>query len=110
MDFEDGNRDGQGRFIKGNKAGRGRPIGSRVDALRRSLIEAVTVEDIKTIIQAVIRQAKSGDLNAAKLVFSQVLGNPANMDIIERQGLQTIEDVEEKARKDAEFSERFDIF
>ena len=108
MDFSD--RDNQGRFTKGNKAGKGRPIGSRVDMLRRSLIESVTAEDIRMIIQSVIGQAKNGDLNAAKLVLTQVLGNPANMDIIERQGLQTIEAVEEKERKDAEFSEMFKGF
>lgn len=107
MEKLDGNRDGHGRFIKGNKAGRGRPIGSRVDLLRRSLIESVTVEDITGIIRSLINQAKRGDINAAKLVFSQVLGNPTAIDIIERQGLQTMEDVEEQTQKDKEFSDLF---
>lgn len=102
MPNTDGNRNEQGRFIKGNRAGKGRPIGSRVDALRRALIEAVTTDDIRSIIGAVIIQARNGDINAAKLVFSQVLGNPAQMDIIERSGLKRLEDVE-RADADSDF-------
>lgn len=109
MENLDGNRDGQGRFIKGNKAGRGRPIGSRVDLLRRALMEAVSTDDICDIIRAVIIRAKQGDTGAAKLVLSYVLGNPTAFDIVERQGLNTLEEVEQKDRERQEFEERFDI-
>lgn len=107
MTHTDGNRNEHGRFIKGNRAGKGRPIGSRVDALRRALIEAVTADDIREIISAVITQAKNGDLNAAKLVLNQVLGNPAQMDIIERSGLARLEDIERKDRKDDWWEDTF---
>ena len=107
MSHMDGNRNEQGRFIKGNRAGKGRPIGSRVDALRRALIEAVTADDIRAIIMTVIVQARNGDLNAAKLVFNQVLGNPAQMDLIERSGLKRLEDIE-RADADADaWEDRF---
>lgn len=108
MENLDGNRDGQGRFIKGNKAGRGRPIGSRVDSLRRALLEAVSADDIIEIIRALIVRARGGDVGAAKMVLSYVLGNPTAFDIIERQGLQTIEQVEKQDRNRQEFEDRFD--
>lgn len=107
MPNTDGNRNEQGRFIKGNRAGKGRPIGSKVDALRRSLIDSVTPDDIREIIGAVILQAKNGDLNAAKLVFNQVLGNPAQMDIIERSGLARMEDIERQDENKDWWNEHF---
>ena len=99
-------RNEKGQFVTGNKAGRGRPIGSRVDMLRRALIEAVTVEDISEIIRGLIEQAKAGNLTAAKIVFDRVLGGAINIDILERHGLPTMEDSERErdiAEKRREF-------
>ena len=70
-------RDANGRFVKGNSGGPGNPFARQVAALRRALIDAITEEDIKDIATAMLIKARAGDVAAAKLVFSYVLGRPA---------------------------------
>ena len=63
--FCDG-RANNGRFAKGNSGGPGNPHAARVPKLRSALLEAVTVEDIQAVIAALMKQAKEGDVAAAK--------------------------------------------
>lgn len=77
-------RDTKGRFTAGNQIGKGRPIGSKVDRLRRAMISAVTPDDIREIISVLIGLAKAGDLTAAKIVLDRVLGSPVPIDLMER--------------------------
>jgi hypothetical protein len=71
-------RDVHGRFVKGNKGGPGNPFARQCAALRRAFHAVVTPEDIMAIAGMVLRKAKEGDLAAAKLLFTYVIGRPAD--------------------------------
>jgi hypothetical protein len=73
----EGKRDSHGRFAKGNGGGPGNPFARQVAALRSALVAAVTPEDIGAVAQELLRQAKEGNLAAAKLLLSYTLGKPA---------------------------------
>jgi hypothetical protein len=69
-------RDASGRFAKGNPGGPGNPYPRRIAALKLALLNCVTEEDIAAIAKAVIEEAKTGNIPAAKLIFQYVLGKP----------------------------------
>jgi len=73
----DGGRDEHGRFAAGNRGGPGNPFARQVAALRCALLSAVTAQDIAAVAQALLRQAKEGNLAAARLLLSYTLGKPA---------------------------------
>src|SRR5262249_16838246 len=56
--------------------GPGNPYPRRVAALRRALLDSVTEDDMSAIAEAVIGEAKTGNVAAAKLLFQYVLGKP----------------------------------
>src|SRR5262249_24066865 len=70
-------RDASGRFVKNNPGGPGNPYAHRVAALRSALLERVTEEDIHPIAARLVELARSGDVSAARLLFSYSLGKPA---------------------------------
>jgi hypothetical protein len=70
-------RDTRGRFAQGNRGGPGNPFARRVAEMRKTICAAVTPEDLQVIVQRLLRQAKTGDLAAAKLLFAYVVGRPA---------------------------------
>lgn len=70
----DSGRAPDGRFGPGNGYGRGNPHHRQVAALRSALLEAVTPADVKAIVLALIVQAKTGNVPAAKEVLDRVLG------------------------------------
>lgn len=80
----DGDRDAQGRFLPGNRGGPGNPLAARVAKLRSALIEAVSAEDVREIVETLVRLAKGGDLGAARLILDRTLGQPLPADLIER--------------------------
>lgn len=67
--------DNKGRFTAGNKCSRGR----KVTELRRALLDAVTPEDIKAIVAAVVEKAKQGDLQAISLLLDRCIGRPMSV-------------------------------
>src|SRR5687768_14890564 len=69
-------RDDKGRFTAGNQGGPGNPFARRVGELRRAMLMAVSVEKIQEIINALMDKATEGDVPAARLVLSYVLGKP----------------------------------
>jgi hypothetical protein len=73
----DGGRDTHGRFAKGNAGGPGNPFARQVAALRTALLATVTEQDMEEVARALVRQAKEGNLAAAKLLLSYTLGKPA---------------------------------
>ncbi len=78
-------RDAQGRFVKGNRSGRGNPFACRVAALRKTLLAAVSKEDLQEITRRLVAQAKLGDVASAKLVLGYALGKipePVNPDTL----------------------------
>jgi hypothetical protein len=69
-------RDAQGRFAKGNPGGPGNPFARKSAALRQALVDAVSEDDIRDIAIVLLLLARRGDLAAAKLLFSYVIGKP----------------------------------
>src|SRR5207244_3383920 len=69
-------RDANGRFVKGNPGGPGNPFARKVAALRKALINFVTVDDMKHVAFILKEKAMSGDLAAIKLLFQYVVGKP----------------------------------
>ena len=67
-----------GQFAKGNPGGPGNPYARHVARLRASLIEAVGDDGLKDIVQGMVTAAKGGDVAAAKLLLSYLLGKPAD--------------------------------
>src|SRR5262245_58814958 len=69
-------RDANGRFVKGNPGGPGNPFARKVAALRKALVNFVTVDDMKHVAFILKEKAMAGDLVAIKLLFQYVLGKP----------------------------------
>jgi len=69
-------RDAAGRFAAGNKGGPGNPFARKVAGLRTALIDAVSPQDLQEIAASLILQAKDGNVQAARLIFSYVIGKP----------------------------------
>jgi hypothetical protein len=71
-----GGRDARGRFAKGNPGGPGNPFARQTARLRQALVAMVKEDDILDIAAMLIVKAKGGDLVAAKLLLSYVVGKP----------------------------------
>jgi len=69
-------RKSNGQFAHGNKYGKGNPYARHVARLRTSLIEAVGDDGLADIVQGMVTAAKGGDVAAAKLLLSYLLGKP----------------------------------
>jgi len=76
----DGRDASTGRFVVGNRAGRGNPLAARVAALRKALFDAVTEEDIAAAVKALVTQAKNGDVAAIRELLDRVTGRPSRHD------------------------------
>jgi hypothetical protein len=83
-----------GRFLPGNRFGRGQPLAGQVAKLRAAMLKAVKVGDVKDIIGGMIDKARGGDVAAAKLVLQYTLGEPQPFDFLER--LERLEDESSK--------------
>ena len=73
-----------GRFVAGNRFARGNPHARRVALLRATLLKTVTPKDLRDVVMAVLKEAKEGDIAAAKELFLRLLGPPEELDLIER--------------------------
>ena len=69
-------RNSNGQFAKGNPGGPGNPYARRVARLRATLLDAVGDNGLADIVQGMITAAKGGDVAAAKLLLSYLLGKP----------------------------------
>jgi len=78
-----------GRFLAGNKLGRGSPLAGQAARLRAELLGAVKPADLRRIVAAMIQRALGGDVAAAKLVLTYALGEPQPWDLIAR--IETLE-------------------
>jgi len=67
-------RDRQGRFKAGNPGGPGNPHAKQTHEIHRTLCEAVTLDDLRAILQALVNKAKDGDVIAAREVLDRRLG------------------------------------
>ena len=77
-------RGGNGRFLPGNKCGRGSPLAGQAAKLRAALFRAVKIGDVKAIIGSLIDKARGGDVAAAKLVLQYTVGEPQPFDLLEQ--------------------------
>jgi hypothetical protein len=71
---DDSGRDKKGRFGKGNRAGQGNPKHRKIQKLKSALLDAVSAADIKSVVKQLVKSAKDGDVQAAKLLFDRVIG------------------------------------
>ena len=78
---DNGERGEDGRFLPGNAGGPGNPYAKKVAALRGSLINAISHDDIEAIIHSQVEKAKQGDTVAAKFILERLLGRPQMMDL-----------------------------
>ncbi len=66
-----------GRFLPGNKLGRGNPHARQHAALREALLAAVTPDDLQAVVRGLLEQAKQGNVPAARELLDRVLGRAA---------------------------------
>ena len=84
-------RKSNGQFAEGNRCGTGNPYARRVARLRSALLDAVGENGLADIVQGMVTAAKGGDVAAAKLLLSYLLGKPVEsvepdyVDIHERE-------------------------
>lgn len=69
-------RDTRGRFTKGNRGGPGNPFARRLAHFRSLLLDCVTNDDIRQIMQKLLELARGGDLAAIKLLLTYAVGQP----------------------------------
>jgi hypothetical protein len=78
-----------GRFTAGNRCSKGNPFAKRQYALRSGLLAAVTEETLTAMAAKLVELALAGDVAAAALLFSYVLGKPARMvDLLDLEARQ----------------------
>jgi hypothetical protein len=65
-----------GRFGPGNKFSRGNEFFRRLAALRKLVVGAVSDEQLRDLVRALYRQALAGDVAAAKVLLSYLVGRP----------------------------------
>jgi hypothetical protein len=65
-----------GRFLPGNKLGRGNPHARQHAALREAMLSAVTVDDVHAVVRGLIEQAKQGNVPAARELLDRLVGRP----------------------------------
>lgn len=69
-------RDTAGRFQPGCRPGPGNPFAKRVAGLRKALLDSVSEADVAQLGQKLLAQALDGDVAAAKVLLSYVVGKP----------------------------------
>lgn len=70
-------RNARGQFTPGNRGGPGNPGHRRAAALRKELLTAATTEDLDHVLDALLFQAKAGDLAAIQVLLEYTIGQPA---------------------------------
>lgn len=73
-----------GRFAKGNPGGPGNPHARKVAQLRSALLRAVSPDDVQAVARKLVEQAKSGDVQAARVLLDRLFGPAIPVDVVER--------------------------
>jgi hypothetical protein len=68
--------DARGRFTKGNPGGPGNPWTRRLAQKRQPFIDALSDSEVRELAADLLDRAFDGDLGAAALVLSYVVGKP----------------------------------
>src|SRR5262245_1129637 len=66
-----------GRFRANNRAACGRSHGRRGLALKDALLDEVTPQTLRAVAKKLVSMAKAGNIEATKVLFTWVLGKPA---------------------------------
>lgn len=69
-------RDANGKFLPGNKGGPGNPYAREVARLRSRLMQGVSDGQFDEMVDKLVELAVGGDVSAAKLLLSYLLGKP----------------------------------
>src|SRR5262249_39669896 len=69
--------DSRGRFARGHRGGPGTPFARRVARLRTLLLEIVGEDDLRGVLVKLVELARGGDLAAARLLLTYLVGQPA---------------------------------
>lgn len=69
-------RSTNGRFATGNRGGPGNPNAKRTAHFKRVLLDAITDDDLRSIVKSLIEQARSGNAKAAELILNRLVGKP----------------------------------
>jgi hypothetical protein len=80
----DGQDPTTGRFVQGNRAGRGNPLARRANQLRVALYRECSADDLAAVIRRLIDKAKGGDVAASKVLLERLLGPPIALDVATR--------------------------
>lgn len=84
-DLNGGSNQGpDGKFLPGNRAGKGNPANRKAQALRAALMRAVAVGDLRAVVRQLVNQAKGGDVQAARLLLDRCLGPCVAIDFEDR--------------------------
>ncbi len=80
-----------GKFLPGNRAsvGKSQATARRVARLRAEFLRSVTPEDVREVVEALVREAKTGNVQAMREFFSRALGPAEAVDLMQR--LDTLE-------------------
>ena len=62
-------RDGTGRFVKGNKLGKGNPYNDKIAQFRRAMFAQITDETVGNITASLVEQAEQGSIKHQQLFF-----------------------------------------
>ena len=83
---ESNGRSAGGRFGPGNRCARGNPHAGRVARLRAELLRAVTPQDLRDVVAALLAKAKAGEVAAIKELLQRLLSPPVELDLLQRIG------------------------
>jgi hypothetical protein len=79
-----GGRGHNGRFLPGNKLGKGNPHARAVNQLRAVLFEVVTPERNRKAVDAISSKAEGGIVRACRRLTDRTLGKAVASDILLR--------------------------
>ncbi len=105
---DNGREAATGRFAAGNTFGEGNPHHKRVAELRSALLDAISPEDLRAIVEQLVQKAKSGDVVAAREVLDRALGKPSQAIAVEGRGFLIPELTDEQRRRAIEIAARAD--
>lgn len=86
-------RSKSGRFVKGWKGGPGNPNAARVEKLRNALLDAITEDTVREVVEALIKEAKGGNVIAMRELLDRTIGKPK--DAVEPDAETTPEQADE---------------
>ena len=70
-------REKNGQFAKGNPFGPGNPYNRQVAAYRAMVLECVTEEKLRAMVNKFMEMAAEGNIAAGRLILPYILGKPA---------------------------------